>query len=154
MKKSILTIAALAFMAWGCSSDDSDSGSQPNPSQQEIVAGNDARPSWESPNYDLFEQTMLIEVQLQDTLVKYASPQDLMCAVVNSEVRGVAPVFQQDDNWLFPLIIASNEANVFIELKYYCDRLHRIFTIEKWTRFDSEIAPTGAEGIYKPAFVK
>ena len=60
---------------------------------------------------------------------------------------------QIDDNWVFPLTIASNDAGLMIELSYYCDKLHRIFTIN-WTKFDASVAPTGTEGIYKPEFVK
>ena len=106
-----------------------------------------------SPCYYLYEQTMNVEVQLQDTLVKYASAQDLIGASINNEVRGVATPEQIDDNWVFPLTIVSNDAGLMIELSYYCDKLHRIFTIN-WTKFDASVAPTGTEGIYKPEFVK
>ena len=159
MKKGILALAALALLAWGCSSD-SDSSTTPAPTPNppaptptEIPAGTDVRPTWQSPNYDLYEQAMIVEVQLQDTLVKYASEQDLMSATIGGEVRGVAAAQQNDDNWTFPLIIASNNAGVAIELSYYCDKLHRIFTIQ-WTRFDATVAPTGQGGIYQPEFVK
>ena len=79
MKKSILALAALAFIAWGCSSshddeDDIDNG-QPNNSEiQTIPEGNDVRPEWQaqSPNFDFFEQIMTVDVVLQDTLQRYA----------------------------------------------------------------------------------
>lgn len=96
---------------------------------------------------------MIVEVQLQDTLAKYASAQDLMSATIGSEVRGVAEAQQNDGNWVFPLIIASNNAGVATELSYYCDKLHRIFSIQ-WTTFDASVAPTGTGGIYQPEFVK
>jgi len=156
MKKSILALAALALLAWGCSSDGDGTSTQPTPptpTPTEIPAGTDTRPTWQSPNYDLYEQTMIVEVQLQDTLAKYASAQDLMSATIGGEVRGVAAAQQNDDNWTFPLIIASNNVGVAIELSYYCDKLHRIFTIQ-WTRFDATVAPTGQGGIYQPEFVK
>lgn len=151
MKKTIIALAALAILAWGCSSDDNDSNNPPQPS--EIPAGNDARPSWEAPNYDLFEQVMNVQVQMQDTLTKYVSKSDLLCATIGGEVRAVAAPRQVGDGWLAPLTVASNDAGVAVELSYYCEQLHRIFTIP-WTTFDASVAPTGTGGIYLPEFVK
>jgi len=156
MKKSILAIAALAFMAWGCSSSDDqdDSTQQVQPAPTELQAGTDARPTWAEPNYDLYEQIMSVDILLQDTLVKYASDQDMICATIHNEVRGVANAKQVDDNqWVFPLTICSDEASVMIGLSYYCDKLHRIFTIN-WTAFDASVPPTGQGGIYQPKFVE
>jgi len=148
MKKTILAIAALAFLAWGCSSD-SDEETRPTG----ILEGTDARPAWTAPNYDLYEQTMSVDVLLQDTLVQYASEQDMLCATIKNEVRGVATALPMDGQWLFPMTIASNDTGVMVELSYYCDKLHRIFTIN-WTPFDANVAPTGTDGIYKPKFVE
>ena len=147
MKKTILAIAALAFLAWGCSSDSDES----RPTG--ILEGSDARPAWTAPNFNLYEQLMSVDVLLQDTLVQYASEQDLLCATINNEVRGVATALQMDDQWLFPLTVASDETGVTVGLSYYCDKLHRIFTI-RWTQFDANVAPTGTGGIYKPKFVE
>ena len=148
MKKSILALAALAFMAWGCSSDSDD-----NTPSAGIPEGSDARPAWTAPNYDLYEQTMSVDVLLQDTLVQYASGQDLLCATINDEVRGIATPQQDEDQWLFPLTVGSNEVGVMVSLSYYCDKLHRIFSVS-WTQFDANVAPTGTDGIYKPYFVR
>ena len=150
MKKSILALAACAFMAWGCSSDGDDA---PIPTPAEIPAGTDVRPTWQSPNYDLYEQTMVVEVQLQDTLAKYASAQDLLCATIGNEMRGMAEAQQIEDQWLFFLVVGSNDVGVNVGLSYYCDKLHRIFSIQ-WTRFDATVPPTGQGGIYQPDFVK
>ena len=139
-------MAALALMAWGCSSDDPSGPAG-------IPEGTDARPTWEVPNFDLYEQTMSVEVLLQDTLAKYASEQDIIAATINDEVRGVATAQQVDGHWLFPLTVGSNEGGVKVGLSYYCDKLHRIFTIN-WTNFDASAAPTGTDGIYKPTFVE
>ena len=147
MKKTILAIAALAFMAWGCSSDSDESR------PIGILEGTDVRPAWTAPNYDLYEQTMSVDVLLQDTLVQYVSEQDLLCATINNEVCGVATAQQMDNQWLFPLTLGSNETGVMVGLSYYCDKLHRIFSIN-WTQFDASVAPTGTEGIYKPKFVE
>ena len=147
MKKSILALVALVLMAWGCSSDNDDT----RPTG--IPEGNDARPTWTGPDYSLYEQAMIVDVLLQDTLVQYASEQDLLCATINDEVRGVATAQQLDDQWLFPLIIGGNETGVMVKLSYYCDRLHRIFTIN-WTGFDASMAPSGEGSTYQPEFVK
>lgn len=156
LKKSILTIAALAFMAWGCSSDN-DSTPEPQPptpeTPTEITEGTDVRPAWQAPNYDLYEQTMIVLVQLQDALIPYASSQDLLCATIGGEVRAVTTPHEADGAYLFPLTIAGNDAGVAVGLSYYCDRLHRIFTID-WTTFDASVAPTGTGGIYQPVFVE
>jgi hypothetical protein len=146
MKKTILALAALALMAWGCSSSDDDL-------PKEIPAGKDVRPAWQVPNYDFYEQIMSVEVQVQDTLSKYVTTQDLLCATIGGEVRGVAVPQQVNGVWLFPLMVASDDAGVAVGLSYYCDKPHRIFSID-WTTFDSNIAPTGTGGIYKPEFVK
>jgi len=158
MKKSILALAALAFMAWGCSSGGDDTPEPtPDPSNEPkptfIATGTDTRPLWQMPNFDSYEQIMIVDVQLQDELVPYVSTQDLLCAFINDEVRGVATAEQDDDGWLFPLAIASNEANVPVVLSYYCNQLHRIFTIN-WTNFDATVAPTGTGSIYKPIFIQ
>ena len=138
MKKTLIALAALAVLAWGCSSDDNDSNTPPQSS--EIPVGSDARPNWQTPNYDLFEQVMNVEVQLQDTLNPYV-------------LRAVSVPRQVGDVWVAPLTVASNDAGVAVELSYYCEQLHRIFTIA-WTRFDASMAPKGTGGIYLPEFIK
>lgn len=151
MKKTLIALAALAILAWGCSWDDTDSINTPQYS--EIPAGTDARPSWQTPNYDLFEQVMNVEVQLQDTLNPYVSKNDLLCATIGGEVRAVSAPRQVGDVWVAQLTVASNNAGVAVELSYYCEQLHRIFTIP-WTTFDASVAPTGTGGIYLPEFIK
>ena len=150
MKKTLLAFTALAFMAWGCSpADDREPGNPP----VEIPAGSDVRPAWSAPNYDLYADWMNIEVLLQDTLARYASAQDLLCATIHHEVRGVASAQLIDGQWLFSLTVGSNDAHLMVTLSYYCDRLHRIFTID-WIPFNASLAPTGTGGLYKPPFVQ
>ena len=160
MKKNIiLALAALALVAWGCSSDDDEVKEKETP-QKNILnerpmlsEGTDARPTWQAPDYDSYEQTMMVEVTLQDTLQSYASEADLMCATIGGEVRGVATPEQVEGTWRFTLIVASNEASANVGLSYYCDRLHRIFSTS-WTTFDAATVPVGTGGIYQPEFVK
>ena len=160
MKKSILALAALAFMAWGCSSsddDDEDMRKDPieTPETPTIREGNDARPDWQAqaPNYDLFEQTMTVDVILQDGLKSYASSADLLCAKVGEEVRGVALPNEVNGQWIYSIMVASNASGESINLYYYCDKLHRIFSTY-WTLFDANMPPTGSGGIYQPVFVE
>ncbi|MBQ9651943.1 MAG: hypothetical protein IJ635_08075 [Bacteroidaceae bacterium] len=148
MKMKInIVLAALAFVAWGCSSDNDDVITKG------IAEGTDARPTWQIPNYDNYEQTMMVEVTLQDPLQTYASAADLMCATIGGEVRGVATPEQVDGKWRFTLIVASNKVGASVDLSYYCDHLHRIFTTS-WTTFDAATVPIGTGGIYQPEFVK
>lgn len=155
MKKYILALAVLALLAWGCSSDDSESTMPTPPTPEEttvIETGSDTRPDWVAPNANAFEQTMNVYMMLQDKLQPYISENDMVCAKIDGEVRGVAVPRLDEGDWLISLIVFSNGAAP-IQLSYYCDRLHRIFSIE-WTTFDADVAPTGTGGIYKPTFIK
>ena len=153
MKKSILALAALALLAWGCSSDDGESTTPPTPEETTVIeSGSDTRPDWVAPSANAFEQNMNVYLTLQDELLPYISENDLVCAKIDDEVRGVAVPRQDESDWLISLIVFSNGAAP-IQLSYYCDQLHRIFTID-WTTFDADVAPTGTGGIYQPEFVK
>jgi hypothetical protein len=155
MKKNILALAALALLAWGCSSDD---GGSPTPTTQKpdetivIEPGTDARPNWVAPGDNNYEQTMNVYLTLQDQLLPYISENDMICAKIDGEVRGVAVPRQDEGDWLISLIVFSNGAAP-IQLSYYCDKLHRIFTTD-WITFDANVTPMGTGGIYQPTFYK
>ncbi len=155
MKKTIFTLAALALMAWGCSSDKEDPAPEPTPSLTEtsLAAGTDERPSWPAVNFDLYEHNMYVEIQLQDTLTAYASENDLIGASIGDQIQGVAQPLSVDGKWIFPLFIGSRDTGVYITLLYYCDKLHRIFTKTEWSLFDSDLAPTGNDELHIPLFV-
>ena len=70
--------------------------------------------------------------------------------IVGDEVRGVA--YADTAHGGFALTIAGNSSTEVITLSYYCDRLHRIFTLKNWTTFDSGIKPMGTGGLYNPRF--
>ena len=155
MKKSLFALAALAFLAWGCSSDDGESTTPTPPTPQDTIIiepGTDERPEWVAPSADNYEQNMNVYLTLQDELQTYISENDMVCAKIGDEVRGVAVPRLDDGEWLISLIVFSNGAAP-IQLSYYCDKLHRIFTTE-WTTFDASVPPTGTGGIYQPEFVK
>lgn len=157
MKRYLLVLGALAFVAGGCSKSSDDPTEQdPNQEQQgvklvNIKEGNDVRPDWAYPNFNNYEQTMTVEVRIQDELQPYASQEDLLCATINGEIRGLTTPNLVEDVWSFPITVGSNENAQNIILSYYCDKLHRIFTAE-WTTFDPTLSPTGEGGLYEPVF--
>ena len=155
MKKTILAIAALALMAWGCSSDHEDDNSQKNSLLSQGVQS-DTRPDWlsQAPNYDLYEQTMTaVDVWLQAELQTHASANDLLCAKVGDEIRGVSQPEKIDELWKFTITVGSNATEEEVMLYYYCDKLHRIYSTF-WMTFDASTKPSGTDGIYQPEFVK
>ena len=155
MNKIICIIAALALTVWGCSSSDDEA---PRPAEEipadstvTIQPGTDARPAWQTPDFSRFEQTMSLFLTLQPELVPYSSPQDLLCAMIGGEVRGVASLDTENNG--FVLTIAGNSSDENISLSYYCDSLRRIFTIPDWTTFDTDIRPMGQGSVFTPTFV-
>lgn len=160
MKKTILALVALASMAMGCSTnDEQEANIAPTPPPAAtpsdttfIEPGSDVRPNWTAPSDRNFEQVMNVYLMLQDQLQPYISENDMICAKIDGEVRGVTVPRQDESDWLINLIIFSNGAAP-IQLSYYCDSLHRIFTTD-WTTFDATVAPTGQGGIYQPKFVE
>lgn len=90
---------------------------------------------------------------MQDALQPYLSANDMVCATIDGEVRGLAAPSQDEGDWLISIIVFSNGAAP-VQLSYYCDHLHRIFTLDDWATFDANVAPTGTGGIYEPIFVK
>ena len=153
MKQTIkmgLWLCLLPLLMISCS--DFDENEPDSPTQQTITPGTDARPVWQSPQYTAFEQTMSVQVLIQRELEPYVTSQDLLCATIDGEVRGLTAPRQEGSITFFPLIVAANSGGVSVSLSYYCDKLHRIFTIP-WTTFDASVAPMGEDGIYRPQFI-
>ncbi len=146
MKKSIIiALTALAFVAWGCSSDHEDTESS-----GKFQSGT---PTWTPPNYDDYEQTMTIEIQLQDKLQSSASEQDLLCAMINNEVRGLTEPKWVDGKWVFILTVGANSTGEPVSLSYYCSKRKAIYTIG-WMQFDPTTPPTGSGVLYQPLFLQ
>lgn len=137
----------LVFLS--CSGSDENDPHSPTP--QTIASGNDARPAWQAPQYTSFEQTMSVSLLMQRELEPYVTTQDLLCATIGNEVRGLTAPTVEEGLIFFPLTVAANGKGESITLSYYCERLHRIFTIP-WTTFDASVAPMGEGGIYRPQF--
>ena len=154
MKKNIISImllAALAFVAGGCSGESENEPAVPS----YLKPGTDVRPTnWTTPAGENYELWMSLQVQLGDTLVNYQSSADLMCATINDEVRAATGPMKTGDVTYYPLTIGGNGGDQTVSLHYYCDRLHRIYTISNWAQFKEGIAPTGESGIYRPCFTQ
>jgi hypothetical protein len=155
MKKNILSIlllTALAFVATACGSN-SDDGPTPAPEPTYLTPGTDVRPTgWVAPVITDYELWMSLQVQLADTLAHYQSAADLVCATINGEVRAVKGPMSTEGVIYYPLTIGGNGGDQTVSLHYYCDRLHRIYTIADWAPFKEGIVPTGESGIYRPCF--
>ncbi len=117
-----------------------------------LVPGTDARPSWSLPNYRNFEFTMALQIELADTLYSYQTKLDLMCATIGDEVRALTYALNTGGQIFYPLVVAANNPTAHVDLHYYCDSLHRIFTIKDWAEFDPSVPPLGESGIYRPKF--
>ena len=142
---SMLLLAALTFMVGSCGDEEITPAS--------LLKGSDVRPTtWTVPDYSLYGLTMSVQVELGDTLASYQSSQDLMCATINGEIRAVTKPMVNGVSTYYPLSIAGNGEEQVVSLHYYCDRLHRIYTISNWALFNASAAPTGDSGIYRPCF--
>ena len=147
MKKfNILMILAVLTLVWGCKDSDGDGGSNSSTSAQYLTPGTDARPSWQKPDYNEFENTMYIQFQLQEQFASYVTDQDLMCAMIGGEVRALTAPNESEGDTYFPLSIAANGGEEDVTIAYYCDRLHRIYKPENYLYFDTSMSPTDAEG--------
>jgi len=147
-----LLFLLIAFMAGSCGSDSDEPIIILPSTPSYLLAANDARPNWTNPDASLYELRMSVQVELGDTLAAYQSSLDLMCATINGEVRAVTSPGETGGVIYYPLIIFDNGTGGTVSLSYYCDRLHRIYTITNWATFNVSAAPTGNSGIYRPCF--
>lgn len=144
--KKLLYLAGVALVATlllgACSSDDDDN--QQNQNGSTLTEGTDVRPSWvvSSDASSMDEWPMSVQIGVQSELLPYVSNADLMCAMMNNEVRAVSGLKETGGQYYFMLPIQGNSGEGFVTLKYYCDKLHRIFTVSDWKEFDSTIQPT------------
>lgn len=147
----ILLLATLVGVGGGLTSCSDDDDSPATPSY--LKTGKATVPAnWVAPDYSLYELTMSVQVQLGDTLKDFQSSGDMMCATINDEVRAVTKPMVNGTITYYPLSIAGNGGDMKVSLHYYCDRLHRIYTITNWTQFNAAAAPTGESSIYRPCF--
>ena len=147
-----LGLMLLALVVGACGSDDDIQ--DPVPSY--LTTGSDQRPTdWIAPVPSLYGGiTMAVQVQLGDTLAYFQSSGDLMCAKIAGEVRAVTMPFVNGTVTYFPLSIVGEGDDKTVSLHYYCDRLHRIFSITNWATFDINASPMGESKMYHPRFTE
>lgn len=116
----------------------------------DISEGTDTKPDWIKPDYMMYECITTLQVLLGDTLVNFQSDDDLMCAVINNEVRAITTPQKTAGETYYLLSIVSNSSEGKVTLKYYCAQLHRIYTITDWADLDSIAGST----IYRPKFAE
>lgn len=96
-----------------------------------------ARPDWQEPATENFENWTVALVEVEDALKPYASADDLMAFFVDDELRGMAAPAtivgdSNSDATTFLLKVWGNESvdeTVNVTLKYYCSRLNHIFSL-------------------------
>lgn len=156
--KKLLYLAGVALVATlllgACSSSDDDESNEKNGISMTPKEGTDTRPSWVAPSDAswLDEWPMSVQIGVQSELLPYVSSEDLMCAMLNGEVRAVSNLKETGGQYYFMLPILGNSGDGFVTLKYYCDKLHRIFTVTDWKEFDSTIQPTDQGTPYEVPF--
>ena len=158
--KRLIYLAGVALVATllltACSSDGDNTPTPPTPptpEKTEPAEGTDLRPTWQAPDYSAFEgMTMVVQIGIQEELQPYVSANDLMCAQLKGEVRALGTLHETAGQYYFPLSILGNSSEGAVTLKYYCDKLHRIFTVEGWKKFDSTILPTQGGEPYEVKF--
>lgn len=146
--KKLLYLAGVALVATlllgACSSSDDDESKENNGASMTPKEGTDARPSWVVASDPLLQDDwpMSVQIGVQSALLPYVSSEDLMCAMLKGEVRAVSGLKETGGQYYFMLPVLGNSGEGSVTLKYYCDKLHRIFTVSDWKEFDSTIQPT------------
>ena len=146
--KKLLYLAGVALVATlllgACSSSDDDDSNENKGASMTPKEGTDTRPSWvvSSDPDSQDDWPMSVQIGVQSALLPYASSGDLMCAMMKGEVRAVSGLKETGGQFYFMLPILGSSSEGFVTLKYYCDKLHRIFTVNDWMEFDSHIQPT------------
>ena len=96
---------------------------------------------------------MAVQFRLQEVLESYVSENDLLCAIINDEVRAVSSPENSEGQIYFPLVIAANTNDSMVSIAYYCDQLKRIYSIDSWHQFDASLPPLNNEQPYLLEFI-
>ena len=119
------------------------------------------RPNWTAPDGSIYENWTILKIQLEDTLLPYASEGDLMALFVNGEIRALAqPAVSvsggQTATGKFLMKAYGNETGsetVNMSLQYYCQKLKHIFTLTDDITLDSD-ETTGIDEAFIPEFTQ
>lgn len=96
---------------------------------------NDARPDWQEPNIQEYENWSIMKVQIEDALKPYTSTDDRLALFVAGECRGVQSpaviVGSTESNTTTYLLKAWGNENdgqqLIVTIKYYNARLSQVF---------------------------
>ena len=149
----------LASLVLGaCSSDDDNNVNDPKnaaytettvteaPAWQIDWSNNQERPNWTEPDGYLYEVGTILKVQIEETLMPFASSGDLLALFVNGELRGLAsPAVKigtgQTENGKFLMKAYGKEAGtVNMSLQYYSQQLKHLFTLTGDINLDAEVS--------------
>ena len=158
IQKIILAgVALFATLLFGasCSSSDNDEAQKEMPG-----AAVSERPDWDQTavDYTRYDNEMPVVIGIQSELAQYVSEKDIMRATIGGETRAwnSQPLeWETEDGTAsrkFALSIAGNAGDGAITLEYYCDQLHRIFTVSNWRNYDASTSPTEKGQPYVPIF--
>lgn len=151
---TLILFLMLTLMACSSSDEDTTGESPVNPPanldySEYLQPGTDEIPDWMTADdlYHSYEQTMSVQVTLQNALQPYLSADDKMCVTVNDEIRAVclSPRYSNGE-WTYSLVIAGSGNDKFLSLSYYCSKLKRIYTMERWMVFSQSAMPTEVNG--------
>ena len=168
MNKTKLIFVLLASLVLGaCSSSDDDSNSKDvvvtetevieAPAWQIDWNNNQERPNWTEPDGYLYEVGTVLKVQIEETLMPFASSGDLLALFVNGELRGLAsPAVKigtgQTENGKFLMKAYGKETGtVNMSLQYYNQQLKHLFTLTDDINLDAD-ETTGIDEAFIPEF--
>ena len=150
-----MALCAILLFGTSCSSSDNDEA-------QKEMSGVPVseRPDWNQTeiDYTRYDNEMPVVIGVQSELAQYASEKDMMRATIGGETRAwsAQPLEWETtdgtDSRKFALSIAGNAGDGAITLEYYCDQLHRIFTVSNWRNYDASTSPTEGGQPYVPMF--
>lgn len=132
MKKSIFLAMIAAVVMCGCKKHEPE---PPAPQQGLFTQGTDVAPQWEHiPSRETYN-TMTAIVQIPDTFNAYLSTKDEIAVFsANGQLLASASPFQGVVNRYWLLIEQPKEGTA-LTLKWYCDRLTRVYTAQTFPDF-------------------
>ena len=168
IKLMFVLLASLVLGACSSSDDDNNVNDPKNAAYTETTvteapawqidwSNNQERPNWTEPDGYLYEVGTILKVQIEETLMPFASSGDLLALFVNGELRGLAsPAVKigtgQTENGKFLMKAYGKETGtVNMSLQYYSQQLKHLFTLTGDINLDAD-ETTGIDEAYIPEF--
>lgn len=156
-----VVLSATLLFGTSCSkaNDDADTNPPVVPDTP-VTPGTDQRPDWDQTvvTDKPYDNEMPVVIGIQSELAGYTSDKDMMRATIGGETRAwsTEPLeWETTDGTAsrkFGLVIYGNAGDGGVTLEYYCDQLHRIFTVSDWRNYDASTPPTASGQPYVPIF--